>query len=192
MFFKQFQAMNRVSFIIMLVLAPAILASQRSREEGTELREKDRERHTKVRVVRSSDERLSVVNVKAKNRGDDEDDADDDDDDEDSNENEENQRNKVEASGDDDKSAKSEDDDDDDDDNDDGNDDEGQDNAQKVVCKRRCTPPMTFDQCANPRCAMKHSIVKELCYYLCKHQQIRCRETCEPEWVDGHFCIRNI
>lgn len=62
---------------------------------------------------------------------------------------------------------------------DDSDDDES--NSKRVVCKKRCAPPMTYDECANPRCAMKHSIVKNLCYFLCKNQQIVCRNTCEPE-----------
>ena len=169
--------MKTVLLIIALVIVPVLLASRENREDGGEgLREK------RVHIVRNDEKgRFSIENLRTDNKS--EDDEDDDDEEEDdgneaSNNDEQNGRDSVQASGDDDdKNENSVNNDDDDDDDD----DEGKNQAQKVVCKRRCAPPMTFDQCANPRCAMKHNIVKELCYYLCKHQQVKCRETCEPE-----------
>jgi len=157
--------MKTALIVVVLVLVEVILATKGSKKEGNELSAQHQDMQTRVRIVRSSEvNRALTMQVKTDNNSDDDDD--DDDDDSNKRENEESLRGSGEASGNDD---------------DDDDDDEGQNKVQKVVCKRRCAPPMTFDQCANPRCAMKHSIVKELCYYLCKHQQVKCRETCEPE-----------
>eukprot|EP00795_Rhopilema_esculentum_P013323 gene13323-4169_t len=87
----------------------------------------------------------------------------------------------------------SEEDDDDDDDtsegsgndenNQDGDDDdeEGDGKSKRVVCKRTCAPPMTFEECSNPRCSLKHNMVRDLCFFLCKHQQVRCTNTCDSD-----------
>ena len=46
-------------------------------------------------------------------------------------------------------------------------------------CKRVCEEPMTYDQCAVPRCDFKMGTIKDLCIYLCKHQTPVCRQECE-------------
>ena len=46
-------------------------------------------------------------------------------------------------------------------------------------CKRVCEDPMTYDQCAVPRCDYKMGTIKDLCIYLCKHQTPVCRQQCE-------------
>ena len=46
-------------------------------------------------------------------------------------------------------------------------------------CKRVCEDPMTYDQCAVPRCDYKMGTIKDLCIYLCKHQIPVCRQQCE-------------
>ena len=46
-------------------------------------------------------------------------------------------------------------------------------------CKRVCEEPMTYDQCAVPRCNLKMGTIKDLCIYLCKHQTPVCRQQCE-------------
>lgn len=48
-----------------------------------------------------------------------------------------------------------------------------------ITCHRKCTTPMTYAECAVPRCDMKVGAVKDLCYFLCKHQRERCEEVCE-------------
>ena len=46
-------------------------------------------------------------------------------------------------------------------------------------CKRVCEDPMTYEQCAEPRCDYKMGTIKDLCIYLCKHQTPVCRQQCE-------------
>lgn len=46
-------------------------------------------------------------------------------------------------------------------------------------CKRVCEDPMTYNQCAVPRCDYKMGTIKDLCIYLCKHQTPVCRQQCE-------------
>lgn len=46
-------------------------------------------------------------------------------------------------------------------------------------CKRVCEDPMTYEQCAVPRCDYKMGTIKDLCIYLCKHQTPVCRQECE-------------
>lgn len=46
-------------------------------------------------------------------------------------------------------------------------------------CKRVCEEPMTYNQCAVPRCNLKMGTIKDLCIYLCKHQTPVCRQQCE-------------
>lgn len=46
-------------------------------------------------------------------------------------------------------------------------------------CKRVCKDPMTYEQCAVPRCDYKMGTIKDLCIYLCKHQIPVCRQQCE-------------
>ena len=46
-------------------------------------------------------------------------------------------------------------------------------------CKRVCEDPMTYEQCAVPRCDYKMGTIKDLCIYLCKHQIPVCRQQCE-------------
>ena len=46
-------------------------------------------------------------------------------------------------------------------------------------CKRVCKDPMTYEQCAVPRCGYKMGTIKDLCIYLCKHQTPVCSEECE-------------
>lgn len=46
-------------------------------------------------------------------------------------------------------------------------------------CKRVCEDPMTYEECAVPRCEYKMGTIKDLCIYLCKHQTPVCRQQCE-------------
>ena len=46
-------------------------------------------------------------------------------------------------------------------------------------CKRVCEDPMTYEECAVPRCEYKMGTIKDLCVYLCKHQTPVCRQQCE-------------
>ena len=46
-------------------------------------------------------------------------------------------------------------------------------------CKRVCEDPMTYEECAVPRCEYKMGTIKDLCFYLCKHQTPVCRQQCE-------------
>lgn len=46
-------------------------------------------------------------------------------------------------------------------------------------CKRVCEDPMTYNECAVPRCDYKMGTIKDLCIYLCKHQTPVCRQECE-------------
>lgn len=51
--------------------------------------------------------------------------------------------------------------------------------VQVKQCKRVCEEPMTYEQCAVPRCDYKMGSIKDLCIYLCKHQTPVCRQQCE-------------
>ena len=46
-------------------------------------------------------------------------------------------------------------------------------------CKRVCEDPMTYKQCAVPRCDYKMGTIKDLCVYLCRHQTPVCSQQCE-------------
>lgn len=46
-------------------------------------------------------------------------------------------------------------------------------------CKRVCEDPLSYEQCAVPRCDYKMGTIKDLCIYLCKHQTPVCRQQCE-------------
>ncbi|XP_068687927.1 uncharacterized protein [Montipora foliosa] len=46
-------------------------------------------------------------------------------------------------------------------------------------CKRVCEDPMTYNECAVPRCDYKMGTIKDLCIFLCKHQTPVCRQECE-------------
>jgi len=46
-------------------------------------------------------------------------------------------------------------------------------------CRKRCKTPLTFHQCAFPRCTQKLGTIKDLCFFLCKHQKQRCERVCE-------------
>ena len=46
-------------------------------------------------------------------------------------------------------------------------------------CKRVCGDPMSYEQCAVPRCDYKMGTIKDLCIYLCKHQTPVCTQECE-------------
>ena len=86
--------------------------------------------------------------------------------------------------------ANDDDDDDDDDDNDDqnasgdeasGGNDKDSNVEKKTVCKRKCKTPLTYHECSQPRCDQKHEMVRDLCYYLCKHQQVHCSDVCTQQ-----------
>ena len=49
----------------------------------------------------------------------------------------------------------------------------------KTKCRKRCKMPLTFHQCAFPRCSQKLGTIKDLCFYLCKHQKERCEQVCD-------------
>ena len=47
------------------------------------------------------------------------------------------------------------------------------------VCYRKCSFPMSFAQCAVPRCAEKgNPATRYLCYWLCRHQKKQCKKVC--------------
>lgn len=46
-------------------------------------------------------------------------------------------------------------------------------------CHQRCSMPMTFEQCALPRCSYKIRPIRTLCFSLCRNQKKRCVEVCE-------------
>lgn len=49
----------------------------------------------------------------------------------------------------------------------------------KIQCHKTCSMPMTYHECAHPRCSLKVGTIKDLCFYLCKHQKERCEDVCE-------------
>ena len=65
----------------------------------------------------------------------------------------------------------------------DGESEKGDDSEAEVThvkqCKRVCEDPMTYEECAVPRCEYKMGTIKDLCIYLCKHQTPVCRQQCE-------------
>ena len=169
--------MRRILVLVILVLLPTFLAAkdkQGGRKASKLVKLAKHEQTEEKRVIRSLGKLTESAVVAVRNNDDDDDEDDDGDGSDTSDGHDDDDDEGSGAKG----SAEYEDSNGDDDDDDD-NDDKGK--EKKVLCKRRCAPPMTFDECANPRCAMKHTIVKELCYYLCKNQQIKCKETCEPE-----------
>ena len=58
-------------------------------------------------------------------------------------------------------------------------DDEETAGASKTQCRKRCKTPLTFHQCAFPRCSQKLGTIKDLCFFLCKHQKTKCERVCE-------------
>lgn len=46
-------------------------------------------------------------------------------------------------------------------------------------CETKCALPMTYDQCAVPRCEYKMGTIKDLCIYLCKNQKPVCKQECK-------------
>lgn len=50
---------------------------------------------------------------------------------------------------------------------------------RRLQCHRKCSLPMSFEECAIPRCGFKVGTIKDLCYYLCKHQKPRCEDICD-------------
>lgn len=50
---------------------------------------------------------------------------------------------------------------------------------RRLQCHRKCSLPMSFEECAIPRCGFKVGTIKDLCYYLCKHQKPRCKDICD-------------
>jgi len=89
--------------------------------------------------------------------------------------------------GDDDSGSGADDNNDDqsDDDNQSEDDDSASDNetdkktANKRQCRKRCQMPLTFHQCAFPRCTQKLGTIKDLCFFLCKHQKEKCERVCD-------------
>lgn len=61
----------------------------------------------------------------------------------------------------------------------DNNDENGNQRSGKLTCRKKCTIPLTFHKCAFPRCSMKMGSIKDLCFYLCKHQKEKCEDVCE-------------
>ena len=155
LFATQLQMTTRIVLLVILAILPILLEATTHGKEGLA----SKLRH--ARSVSTSDDKIIRMKLHTDNDDDDDDDNDDNDDnDDDNSDSDDSQGSAEQGSG------------------DDSDDDR---NSKRVVCKKRCAPPMTYDECANPRCAMKHSIVKNLCYFLCRNQQIVCRNTCEPE-----------
>ena len=46
-------------------------------------------------------------------------------------------------------------------------------------CYQKCSTPMTYEQCALPRCSYKIRPIRSLCYALCRNQIKRCVKVCE-------------
>ncbi|XP_031565706.1 chondroitin proteoglycan 4-like [Actinia tenebrosa] len=63
-----------------------------------------------------------------------------------------------------------------------GESDKAEEEKPRVVkvkkCETKCALPMTYDQCAVPRCDYKMGTIKDLCLYLCKHQKPVCKQEC--------------
>ena len=51
--------------------------------------------------------------------------------------------------------------------------------GSKKQCRKRCKTPLTFHQCAFPRCSQKLGTIKDLCFFLCKHQKEKCERVCD-------------
>ena len=51
--------------------------------------------------------------------------------------------------------------------------------TSKKQCRKRCKTPLTFHQCAFPRCSQKLGTIKDLCFFLCKHQKTKCERVCD-------------
>ena len=148
---------TRVLLLVILAILPILLEAKTHGKSQEALASKLRH----ARSVSTSDDKIIRMQLRTDNDDDDDDDDDNDDNDDDNSDSDDSQGSAEQGSG------------------DDSDDDDSK--SKRVVCKKRCAPPMTYDECANPRCAMKHSIVKNLCYFLCRNQQIVCRNTCEPE-----------
>jgi hypothetical protein len=58
---------------------------------------------------------------------------------------------------------------------------EAQKKKKKLKCHQKCELPMSYNQCAIPRCYYKHGAIKRLCFLLCHKQQKKCRTVCEEE-----------
>ena len=61
---------------------------------------------------------------------------------------------------------------------DDDKNDEAEEAGSKKQCHTRCKTPLTFHQCAFPRCSQKLGTIKDLCFFLCKHQKEKCEKVC--------------
>ena len=51
----------------------------------------------------------------------------------------------------------------------------------ELICRRKCSLPMTYEECAFPRCDYKYKTVRDLCFWLCKNQRQHCQDVCEYE-----------
>lgn len=51
--------------------------------------------------------------------------------------------------------------------------------AKVKKCETVCAIPLTYQQCAVPRCEHKIGSIKDLCYFLCEHQKPHCRQECK-------------
>ena len=47
-----------------------------------------------------------------------------------------------------------------------------------MKCERKCSVPLEYHECAHPRCDFKIGTIKDLCFFLCKHQKERCEDVC--------------
>lgn len=134
--------------------------------------------------------------IKDDDKEDDDDDNDDNDDDKGDDKGEKKFKIQKEESNTDDSDEKINDNDsdadsDDDDESGSGNDEDSDDETTKdddkdddiadtkTKCRKRCKMPLTFHQCAFPRCSQKLGTIKDLCFYLCKHQKERCEQVCD-------------
>lgn len=55
----------------------------------------------------------------------------------------------------------------------------GDQRSGKLKCTKKCSVPISFHKCALPRCSLKMGTIKDLCFYLCKHQKEKCVDVCE-------------
>ncbi|XP_065656300.1 uncharacterized protein LOC100210127 isoform X1 [Hydra vulgaris] len=47
-----------------------------------------------------------------------------------------------------------------------------------MKCEKKCSVPLEYHECAHPRCDFKIGTIKDLCFFLCKHQKERCEDVC--------------
>jgi len=136
----------------------------------------------KVKTAKRKDVIPKMNKLTKKIKDDNKDDDDDSDDSDDSDDDTGDKKFKIqkEESDGEDSDEKSSDNDEDDDDDDSGSgDDEDSNDDRKSKCQKRCKTPLTFSQCAFPRCSQKLGTIKDLCFYLCKHQKQRCEQVCD-------------